>query len=291
MLYRTHAKINLYLDVLNQRDDGFHNIETIFQTVSLFDTLKCEPADAEISLAVQGAMLPGNDGNLVVRAAHLLREFYSVEKGAKLQLEKSIPIAAGLAGGSGNAAAALIALNELWELNLTINQLQEIGVILGSDIPYCLQGGTRAGTSRGEVLTQLPELPKTWFLLAHPDVEVSTPFIYHSPELKKSGRAISASGFSTEFEKTLAHLEKAGPKSVLSNTMESAALPKYPIIQEHKDTLQTAGCEGVLMSGSGPTVFGLCKDEAHARQIQADVGDIKTSVVHTVNQCVELHQD
>lgn len=288
MQYRSYGKINLYLDVLTKRDDGYHAIETIFQTVSLYDTLWCEAAESELSLSVQGADLPVDDGNLAMRAAQLLREHYEVSDGARLTLEKSIPVAAGLAGGSGNAAAALIGLNTLWGINASIEELQRIGARLGSDVPYCLVGGTAAGTSRGEVLAQIRSLPETWFVLAHPPVEVSTTAIYNHPELARSGSELLDSGRSVRFERVIQQCEVGDLEGILINTMESAALSVYPVICEYKDRLRSAGCSGVLMSGSGPTVFGLCRDEAHGLSVQSALEDIRTSVVHSVNYAVEM---
>lgn len=283
MLYRSYAKINLYLDVLGKREDGFHRIETIFQTVSLYDTLRIEGAESEVTLSIEGADLPEDEGNLVMRAAGMLRERYDVSDGAKLTLEKSIPIAAGLAGGSGDAAAALVGLNSFWEIGASVEELQEIGGALGSDIPYCLLGGTMAGTGRGEVLAGLDSLPETWFLLAHPPVEVRTSAMYGHPDLVKSGAEVSEHGHSEGLDRAIRGCKSGDFEGILYNAMESAALGAYPVIEEYKERLREAGCEGVLMSGSGPTVFGLCRDEGHALSVQAPLGDIRTTVVHTVD--------
>lgn len=288
MQYRSYAKINLYLDVLVKRDDGYHAIETIFQTVSLYDTLGFEIAESDISLSVQGADVPEDDGNLVMRAARLLRERYSVTQGARMTLEKSIPVAAGLAGGSGDAAAALVGLNSMWGIDASTAALQEIAGGLGSDIPYCLVGGTMAGTSRGEVLSPVVPLPKTWFVLVHPPVEVSTPVIYNHPELVKSGAQVLENGRSEGFERAVQQCGSGDIEGVLFNAMESAALGAYPVIGEYKDRLRASGCAGVLMSGSGPTVFGVCRDEAHALEVQSTLSDIRSTVVHTVDYGVEL---
>jgi 4-diphosphocytidyl-2-C-methyl-D-erythritol kinase len=288
--YRSYAKINLYLDVLSKREDGFHAIETIFQSISFHDTLRCAVADT-LSLEVEGADLsPGKD-NLVYRAATLLQHAYKIKHGAHMTLEKHIPIAAGLAGGSGNAAAALVALNELWDINAPINELEDLAAQLGSDIPYCLSGGTQAGINRGETLSPIAPLPKTWFVLAHPPIAVSTPAIYNHPKLFKSGATPGPSGMSSRLEEAIQRCEEAPLGSILFNAMEFAALVAFPIIEEYKARLSVAGCDGVLMSGSGPTCFGICKSESHAYDVKAQLHDIESTIVHSVDTGLERFGD
>lgn len=286
--YRSYAKINLYLDVLARRDDDFHSIETIFQTISLFDTLQCSPDDSEITLTIEGADLSPGEDNLVMRAAQLLRKRYDTAQGAHLQLNKRIPIAAGLAGGSGNAAAALIALNTMWGIDASLEELQTLGAELGSDIPYCLVGGTQAGIGRGEQLTALEPMRKEWFVLAHPPIAVSTQEIYHHSKLFKSGAVPGPTGMSSRLEEAIQRCEEAPLGSILFNAMESAALDVYPIIAEYKLRLKAAGCEGVLMSGSGPTVFGLCSSEAQANEVHDRLSEIESTVVHSVDAGVKV---
>lgn len=285
MIYRSYAKINLYLDVLSKRDDGYHSIETIFQSISLFDTLQCEFGN-EISLTVEGADLPTNHDNLVVRAAQLMQKHFHQSRGAKLTLKKSIPVAAGLAGGSGNAAATLVCLNKLWGIDAPTKTLLELASKLGSDVPFCLVGGTVAGTGRGEILTPLTALPERWFVLVHPPIQVSTPEIYNHPKLKKSEYKIPVTGRSTALDLAIRRCLDGDVSGALYNAMEGVALMFYPQIEAIQTRLTGAGCKGVLMSGSGPTVFGLC-DQAQARSIQSKLGDLRTSVVHTVSQAVE----
>lgn len=287
LLYRSYAKINLYLDVLARRDDGFHTIETIFQSISLCDSLECALDDTALTLRVEGSDLSPGEDNLVYRAAQVLRTQYTITQGARMVLHKHIPIAAGLAGGSGNAAAALVALNRLWGINAPLEELLVLAASLGSDIPYCLSGGTQVGTQRGEQLTPLPPLPTTWLLLAHPPVAVNTPEIYHHPRLCKSGALPTENGRSSQLNKAVEHCAQGHLESALFNAMESAALIAYPIIADYKNRLQAAGCAGVLMSGSGPTVFGLCHDEAHARSIQHQLPDLNTTIAHTINHGLE----
>ena len=192
LTFRSHAKINLYLDVLDRRPDGFHNIETIFQTVSLADELTVAEAPSGVVLTCSRPDLDCGPGNLVCRAAALLLARTGCVRGARIHLEKHIPVAAGLAGGSGNAAATLDALNRLWKLGLTPAQLQAFGLELGSDVPYCLVGGTQGATGRGEQLVPLPPVPQTWCVLAHPPIQVSTAAVYHSPRLFRNTETPSA---------------------------------------------------------------------------------------------------
>lgn len=287
---RSYAKINLYLDVLRKRDDGFHQLETIFQTVSLFDELICHVHPDELLLDIEGAELPTGEDNLIVRAAHALQVTSGIRLGARFTLTKNIPVAAGLAGGSGNAAAALCALNRLWGLDYPDAQLETIAAELGSDVPYCLYGGTKAGIGRGEQILELESLPETWLVLVHPAIPVSTPTIFGHPELVKSGRAIGDSGYSAAFADAISSCANGNMRTVLFNALETAAFAAYPEIAACKKALSSAGCDGVLMSGSGPTVFGLCASETHAHEVAAQVSGFRTSVVRTVDTGVELRE-
>ena len=297
---RSFAKVNFYLDVLRKRDDGFHQLETVFQTVSLSDSLECRVTEGELSLSIEGADLPADESNLVMRAAVALREKSGTSpgaamrgaamRGAFMRLRKSIPVAAGMAGGSGNAAAALRGLNHLWGLGLPDRELELIAAELGSDVPYCLYGGLMAGTGRGEQLENLEAIPRTWLVLAHPEVSVSTATIFGHPALVKSGAEALADGRSAGFAKAVEACVGGRWEDALFNALESAALVAYPEIAECKRALVEAGCGAVLMSGSGPTVFGVCASEAEAREIAERVSEFRTSVVHTVDEGVVLEE-
>ncbi len=262
--YRSYAKINLYLDVLDKRPDGYHNIETVFQTVDLWDALSFEEAPCEISLECVGAELPCDSTNLVYRAALLLRNHAGVRQGVRMRLEKHIPVAAGLAGGSGNAAAALIALNALWRMDLPEAKLAELALELGSDVPYCLQGGAKAATGRGECLEALPLPPPMWFVLVHPPIAVSTRSIYTSPYLVRNLEP-ALDGRTPSFRRALERLEAGDIAGAVFNRMETAAFRHYPPLQAIKERLLEAGCSAAAMSGSGPTMFGVCHSEAQAQ--------------------------
>ncbi|MFA6240688.1 MAG: 4-(cytidine 5'-diphospho)-2-C-methyl-D-erythritol kinase, partial [Candidatus Hydrogenedentales bacterium] len=179
----SHAKVNFYLDVVRRRRDGYHDIETLFQTISLADTLVVEVRPAELSMECSNPALECGPSNLVLKAAEMLRKATGCRIGAHMNLAKRVPIAAGLAGGSGNAAAALVALNALWNLDLPNARLRRMALALGSDVPYCLEGGTVAATGRGERMCKLNPVPESWLVLVHPPFAVSTRAVYTSPLL------------------------------------------------------------------------------------------------------------
>jgi len=284
--YRSFAKLNLYLEVLARRDDGYHDIETIFQTVDLSDELHFTVQPSEISLECSAADVGPVEDNLVMRAATLLRERCACAKGVRIELDKRIPIAAGLAGGSGNAAATLAALNRLWELGLTGSELAELGLELGSDVPYCLVGGTVAATGRGEVLRPLEALHQTTFLLLHPAIQVSAGRVYNHPQLKVSTEPrMNAS--TASFQLALGTLHKGATADVLYNAMESVVFSEHPELAVFKQRLLDAGCAAALMSGSGATLFGICRDADHGREIAAAIPEVASTVVTTAPHGVE----
>jgi 4-diphosphocytidyl-2-C-methyl-D-erythritol kinase len=284
--YRSYAKINLYLDVLRKRDDGFHDLETIFQTVSLFDELSITPAD-DVLLTSNVEGLGTGEDNLVVRVARLLQSHFNVSAGASLQLQKRIPVAAGLAGGSGNAAAALIGLNALWNLEADTKTLNAMALSLGSDVPYCLHGGTVAATGRGEKLTPLAPIPPVWIVLVHPPYPVSTPDIFNHPNLETNSHITKPGEFSPPFESAMARLRFGDLSGCLHNALEIPAFELHPDLETIKRQLRGAGCFGALMSGSGPTMMGFCGSESAAKSTAEKMGDFKTTVVQPVRQGIE----
>ncbi|MBM3288642.1 MAG: 4-(cytidine 5'-diphospho)-2-C-methyl-D-erythritol kinase [Candidatus Hydrogenedentes bacterium] len=284
---RSYAKINLYLDVLPPRPDGFHDIETIFQSVSLCDELAIERTDGPLTLTCSNAQLDCGATNLVLRAAVALRERTGCTAGATMALTKRIPIAAGLAGGSGNAAAALSALNELWGLERSPSELAEIGLALGSDVPYCLRGGTVAATGRGEIMRPLESPLGAWFVLVHPNLHVSTRDVYTSPLLQKN-REARVDGVTPSFRQTLERFKTGNLPAVLFNRMEGPVFAMHPQLADIKRALLDAGCTAPIMSGSGPTVFGLCASEVQARGVATTLAPLRTTVVTTVPHGIEL---
>ena len=284
--YRSYGKINIYLDVLDRRPDGFTNIETVLQSISLCDRLTVEPVASGIHMTCSDPGLSAGPDNLVYRAAVLMQQRAGTEAGVGFHLEKNLPVAAGLAGGSGNAAAALIALNELWHLNWNTVQLCEVALELGSDVPFCVVGGTVAATGRGELMTFLPPLPSQWLVLVHPPLAVTAGHAYGHPQLTRNTTA-PMNGKTPEFDAALTQLAAGNVAEVIFNRMESGVLCDHPELAAIKTLLLEHGCVASAMSGSGPTVFGLCADEESARQIASQIGSYKTTVVCTVDQGVD----
>ncbi len=278
--YHAHAKINFYLSVIDRRTDGYHDIETIFQSIDLADEVTLTPRDGEPALSCTNPALEIPD-NLALRAARILRERYAPGRGVHISLAKRIPIAAGLAGGSADAAAVLTGLNEMWGLGLSVETLRAIGVELGSDVPFVLTGGTMSATGRGEVLRPLEPLRETWLVLLHPPMEVSAARVYNHVMLKKT-REERIDGTTKTFRNTLETLSRGLLPDVLHNAMEIPVFSEYPQLAVWKQRLLDAGCAGAAMSGSGPTLYGLCKDEAHAKAIAARFTEVASSVVRTI---------
>jgi len=263
---RASAKVNLVLEVLGKRPDGYHELSTVMQAVDLFDRLTVEAA-ATITLETSEPALPTDDRNLVVRAARLLQEAAGIEAGARIVLDKRIPLAAGLGGGSSDAAATLLGLNKLWGLRWRRERLVELAVKLGMDVPFFLGRGRALGTSRGEVLSALPGVGGYALVLVNPGMGLSTQEVY--------GRV--PPGWRAESDGTKRMLDALKKRNVvrvagaLTNHLEHWVEPAMPVIGRMKAALFAAGALGAAMSGSGPTVFGLARSLDQARQIQRRV--------------------
>lgn len=283
--YRSYGKINLYLDVLDRRPDGFTNIETIFQSVGLWDELQFEVNGEGIEFTCNAPGLCAPEENLVYRAATLIRARAGVTAGVKIHLEKRLPVAAGLAGGSGNAAATLIALNDLWSLGFSGEVLAEMALALGSDVPYCLVGGTVAATGRGEAMEVLPAIAPQWLVLVHPPLAITAGHAYGHPRLTRNLEA-PIEGKTPAFREALARLASGDVAAMVYNRMESGVFHDHPELASIKARLCDYGCYASAMSGSGPTVFGLCADEASARHVGEQFSDYKVSVIKTAPQGV-----
>ncbi|MBM3265046.1 MAG: 4-(cytidine 5'-diphospho)-2-C-methyl-D-erythritol kinase [candidate division Zixibacteria bacterium] len=254
------AKINLVLRVLRKRPDRYHDIETIMQTVDLTDTLTFSPVRSGISVTCTAPDVPVDERNLAYKAAQLLRERYGCRKGVRIHIDKRIPVAGGLAGGSGNAAMTLHALNRLWKLDLNRETLLGLSAELGSDVPFCLFGGMAAGEGRGERLTRLNSKSKEGFLLVNPACAVSSAWAYRNANLELTN-VMSCINLDvsvwqgSDFQRKISHLY---------NDLESAVCAAYPMVEQARLSLKKCGAAGVLMSGSGPTVFGVFPDRADA---------------------------
>ncbi len=278
----SHAKINFYLDVLDKRADGFNNIETIFQTVSLSDRLTLKVVESGLNLSCDHAALAAEADNLVLRAARALQAHTGCDLGVEMRLEKRIPIAAGLAGGSGDAAAALVGLNTLWGLDLDPETLARIALTLGSDVPYCLRGGTAIATGRGEVIEPLPEVPTTWLVLVHPPVGVSAGWVYTHPQLQRSEER-PVNERTPRFAEAIAALSRGDLAAAVFNRMESVVFAEHPQLASWKAQLLELGAIAAAMSGSGPTIYGIFATEADARHAAAAIAGAPVSVAHTVS--------
>ncbi|MCF2716703.1 4-(cytidine 5'-diphospho)-2-C-methyl-D-erythritol kinase [Paenibacillus sp. UKAQ_18] len=258
------AKINLMLDVLRKRDDGYHEVEMIMTMVDLSDRLTMSelPRDT-IIISSQAGYIPLDEKNLAFQAARLIKERYNVSTGVHIHLDKHIPVAAGLAGGSSDAAAALRGLNKLWKLCISDAELRVLGAELGSDVPFCITGGTALASGRGELLKPLPNPPQCWVILAKPPINVSTAEVYgrvkadqiaHHPSARQMEHAIHNASFTDVC-------------NALGNVLEDVTLKLYPEVEHLKSSMIRLGADGVLMSGSGPTVFGLVSKEAKVPRI------------------------
>lgn len=259
------AKINLTLDVLGKRPDGYHEVEMVMQSIELHDRMEFISGCGEISLTVEGGEVPEGRDNLVYRAAELIRSYGGVRAGVKIRLKKAIPVAAGLGGGSADAAATLAALNEMWGMGLSLSELMALGEQLGADVPFCLLGGTALARGKGEKIEQLSPCPRLGLVLVKPPFGVSTAAVYRSfnPRLvlKKPDNRAMVEAIRTG--------NVAGIVENLANALEPVTAKMHPEIMEIKEKLMEAGAMGALMSGSGPTVFGLTPDLASARKVAA----------------------
>ena len=272
---RTYAKINLGLRILQQRSDGFHNIETIFHRVHPFDDLTLEHSPA-ILLKSDVPYLPVDERNLCVRAAQLLQKHAGVRDGVSISLQKNIPVGAGLGGGSSDAAATLLGLTKLWNLTLTQNELLDIALRIGSDVPYFLQSGSAYATGRGEILEYFDFTLPYWIVVAYPDVHVSTAWAYrslHDPTLKHKPDftpEIQATSLKQILLENINAPEKLNV--LLHNDFEPVVLHKYESIAFTKVSMYAAGAVFAQMSGSGSAVYGLFADEATATAAMQKLG-------------------
>lgn len=279
---QAHAKINLTLDVLHKRTDGFHQVEMIMQAIELADILKLEEnSSGDITITSNMTHLPSDHRNLAYQAAILIKNTCQVQKGVHIFLEKNIPMSAGLAGGSTDAAGVLWGLNRLWKLGLSLEELEVLGARLGSDVPFCLRGGTQLATGRGEILEQLHSLPPCYVVLAKPRISVSTAWVYGRYRDDGSLSHPDTAGVRL----ALNHGDLSGVANRLSNVLESVTMSEYSQIGKLKELMIQYGAMASLMSGSGPTVFGLVEDEEKAQYIadklrnQSDAEIIVTKTV------------
>lgn len=259
-----NAKINLTLDILGTREDGYHEVAMIMQEISLHDTLSMGKINQGISLTIviegQQGTLPADESNLCWKAAALVQKEYNLQEGVEIHLTKRIPMAAGLAGGSADAAAVLKGMNHLFRLGMTEARLCELGARLGSDIPFCIMGGTMLATGRGEILTRLPSFPRLSVVLAKPPVDVSTAWAYKTYDAGYDGPHPDNEAMLEAIHGGDAH-KAAG---LLCNVLEGVTETEHPVIADYKRFMMEHGAMASMMSGSGPTVFGLVREKQQA---------------------------
>lgn len=259
---RSYAKINLTLDVLGKREDGYHNLQTVMQTVGLSDLVIVDKTNYGIRLTTNKKFLPNNSKNIAYQAAAKFFEKTKIKGGAKILIHKNIPIAAGLAGGSGNGAAVLSALNMLYSNPLTEGELCALGATIGADVPYCIMGGTQLAEGIGEVLTPQKPLSRHLVLLVTPPIAVSTPQVFGEfDSIKKEIFPDNAAML-----KAINDEDFYGVCKNLANSLESVTIRQHPVIGEIKEKMLSGGAVNAIMSGSGPTVFGLFDDFNKAKQ-------------------------
>ena len=284
------AKINLGLDVLGRRENGYHDVRMVMQSIYLYDEVKLEKtAEPGITTVSNLSFLPTGDGNIAYKAARLLQEEFQITEGIKITLNKHIPVAAGLAGGSSNAAAVLFGMNRMFRLGLSQKDLMDRGVRLGADVPYCIMRGTVLAEGIGEKLSVLPAMPKCTVLIAKPPVSVSTKVVYEALDAKQITEHPDIDGI-------IEGLKNNSLKQVaacMGNVLEDVTVPMHPVIDQIKQEMKSAGALNAMMSGSGPTVFGLFESRADAREAQRRIREksLTRQVYVTSIHSVRRNQD
>ncbi len=285
---KAYAKINLGLDVVRKRDDGYHEVRMIMQTIKLFDKLTFRLLEEdEIRIKTNLGFLPVNEDNLVYKAVKLIKDKYQIDKGLEIDLFKCIPVAAGMAGGSTDCAAALVGAAKMFGLRLSKQELMELGVKLGADVPYCVLRGTALSEGIGEILTPLPPMPDCYILIAKPSISVSTKFVYENLKANELERHPDIDGMVEAIKEG----SLSGITDRMENVLETVTIPAHPIIEDIKNCMKENGAINSLMSGSGPTVFGIYDSEEKAEQARGIIREKNLAqqvyVVKPFNQNVE----
>ncbi len=270
-----HAKINLSLDVLNKREDGYHDLRMIMQTIQLYDNISIQEIRSGVEIDCVASYVPNNNTNIACKAAEAMISKYNLDAGVKIKIDKRIPVAAGLAGGSSDAAAVIKGINSLFNLGIGQGELMEIGRTIGADVPYCILGGTALAEGIGEKLTQLPVLSGIQILIIKPRVGVSTAWVYKNLDLNKINER-------PDTEALISAIKSKDIKFIASNmknVLESVTVVKQPIIEKIKETLLEKGAIGSMMSGSGPSVFGIFDDKEKAKNAYNEMNK-------SMNECI-----
>ena len=287
---KAYAKVNLGIDVIGKRPDGYHEVRMIMQTVKLYDRITMEKNDSgNIILSTNLPYLPVNEKNLVYRAIDMIRNAYGITDGVTASIVKRIPVAAGMAGGSSDAAAAFVGMNQLFHLGITQQELMDYGVKLGADIPYCIMRGTALSEGIGEILTPLPPIPNCWFLIVKPTFSMSTKFVYENLHLDEIAVHPDIDGM----KEALYQRDLIGVTDRMENVLEQVTKKHYPAMGEIKDIMRKEGALNALMSGSGSTVFGIFKSKETAEKAAAACHEHpsvkQTHIVRPFNKSLRNH--
>ena len=263
LLVKAPAKINLSLDVLHKRPDGYHEVKMIMTTIDLADRIELYELETDtIKIISHNRFVPDDNRNLAYQAASILKKRFGIKRGVAISITKTIPVAAGLAGGSSDAAATLRGLNKLWGIGLSVDELAEIGAVIGSDVSFCVYGGTAISTGRGEKVEHISAPPHCWVVLAKPSIGVSTADVYRNLKLEKVQHP-DVEGMVQAIQSK----DYDGICNRVGNVLEDVTLRMYPEVAHIKDQMKRFGADAVLMSGSGPTVFGLVEHESRMHRI------------------------
>lgn len=263
---KARAKINLGLDVLGKREDGYHEVRMVMQTIGIYDRLiLTKIPEEEIRITSNLAFLPVNENNLIYKAIKLLKDEYHFPGGVSVDLNKFIPVAAGMAGGSTDAASTMFGVNRLFGLNLSMGKMMELGVRLGADVPYCVMRGTALAEGIGEKLTRITPVPHMWILIAKPQINVSTRLVYEQLDMGGIQKHPDIDGIIRAIEaQDVVRIAQS-----MGNVLENVTVPLYPVIETIKQDMLSHGAINAMMSGSGPTVFGIFSDEQTTLACQA----------------------
>ena len=267
MRLQAFAKINLGLDVLGKREDGYHEVRMIMQTIRMYDQLDMRKSvEPGIHLTTNKKYIPVDENNLVWRAAKLMMDTCGIMEGVSIHLHKVIPVAAGMAGGSSDAAATLVGMNRLFHCGLSKEKLMELGVQIGADVPYCVLRGTALAEGIGEKLTVLPPMPDCWILIGKPGISVSTKYVYTTLDLNTDTVHPDIDGM----KKALEDGNLYGITERMGNVLQDVTIPAYPEVERIKEQMKALGAVNAMMSGSGPTVFGiLTMKKKHRRRVRS----------------------
>lgn len=271
---QAYAKINLGLDVVRRLENGYHEVRMIMQTLDLCDSLVLRRKDPGIYLKVEESDIPADRSNLAYKAAERMMQAYAIKDGVEIVLVKRIPTAAGMAGGSTDAAAVMRGMNQLFHLGADREELMKLGVEIGADVPYCIMGGTALSEGIGEILTPLPSPPDCYVLVAKPEISVSTAFVYGNLNLKELKKHPDIDGMAEAIRKG----SLKGVADRMENVLETVTVREYPVLEKIKNIMKENGALNALMSGSGPTVFGLYdnrKTVEEAYETLKDTGTVK----------------